>query len=140
VDPTVYWILTAIALVVAELLTGTFYLLVLGLAAFSGAGLAWLGMPFPVQGTCATVIGALGVILVNRFRVRTPRGAASSNAIDVGHRVTLQSWIDESAGLARVNYRGTLWDAKVAGAREAGGVYYIRAIDGSTLHIAAERS
>jgi len=30
-DPYLYWILTAIALVIVELLTGTFYLLVLGI-------------------------------------------------------------------------------------------------------------
>jgi membrane protein implicated in regulation of membrane protease activity len=138
VDPTVYWILTAIALVVAELLTGTFYLLVLGLAAFAGAGLAWLGTPIAAQASFATIIAVLGVIFVHRYRVRAPKSGGGSNAIDVGHRVTLQSWINEAEGLARVSYRGTLWDAKVMGAREAAGVYYIRGVDGSTLHIAAE--
>lgn len=139
-NPTVYWILTAIALVVAELLTGTFFLLVLGVAAFAGAALSWLGMPLAVQAVAATLIGVLGVVLVQRYRARAPKAGTSGNAIDIGQRVTLQSWINESEGLARVSYRGALWDARIVGAREAGGMYYIRGIDGSTLHVAAERA
>lgn len=136
-DFTVYWILGAIALVVAELLTGTFYLLVLGLAAFAGAGLAWLKLPLAAQAAVATIIGILGVVFVHRYRVRTPQHGGSGNAIDVGQRVTVQSWINEAEGLARVSYRGTLWDARVVGAREDAGEYYIQRVDGSTLHIAA---
>ena len=136
---TVYWILAAIALVVVELLTGTFYLLVLGLAAFAGAALAWLRMPLAVQASFAVVIAIFGVVLVQRYRVRTPPSGTSSNDIDLGQRVTVQSWVNEAEGLARVHYRGTLWDAKVLGERGAGTTFYIRSVDGSTLHIAPER-
>lgn len=136
-DPYLHWILVAIALVIVELLTGTFYLLVLGIAASAGAALAWFGLPFGVQTGFAAVIAVLGVVLVHRYRVRPSAAGQGSNAIDIGHRVTLESWIDESAGLARVSYRGTLWDAQVIGERGSGPVYYIRGIDGSTLHIAA---
>jgi membrane protein implicated in regulation of membrane protease activity len=140
VEPYLYWILAAIALVIIELLTGTFYLLVLGIAACAGGTLAWLRMPLAAQAALATVVGALGVVLVHRYRVRSPGATSGSNAIDIGHRVTLESWIDESEGLARVSYRGTLWDAKVVGERSAGPVFYIRGVDGSTLHIAAAQS
>ena len=34
------WVIAGIILVIVELLTGTFYLLVLGVAAFAGAGVA----------------------------------------------------------------------------------------------------
>ena len=137
-DPYLYWVLTAIALVVVELLTGTFYLLVLAIAAAAGGALAYLGLPFWQQAAFATLIGVLGVAFVHRFRVRAPSVVGGSNAIDVGHRVTLQSWINEPQGLARVSYRGTLWDAKVIGERGTGTTFYIRGVDGSTLHIAAE--
>ena len=43
------WAILGMALVIVELLTGTFYLLVLGLAAFGAAGAAWAGSEFPVQ-------------------------------------------------------------------------------------------
>jgi len=138
VDSYLYWVLTAIALVIVELLTGTFYLLVLGVAACGGAVLAYLGFSFGAQAGVATVIGIAGVAFVHRFRVKTGKDGKSINAIDVGQRVTLESWVNESQGLARVHYRGTLWDAKVTGERGFGTTFYIRGMDGSTLHIASE--
>jgi hypothetical protein len=43
VDTYWIWVIAGIALVVAELLSGTFYLLVLGVAAFVAAAVAWFG-------------------------------------------------------------------------------------------------
>jgi membrane protein implicated in regulation of membrane protease activity len=137
VEPYLYWILTAIALVVVELLSGTFYLLILAIAASAAAVLAWLGVSFPVQAIAATALAILGVVLVHRYHARTRTSPSGANDIDVGQRVTLESWINEAEGLARVIYRGTLWDAKVIGERAAGTSYYIRGADGSTLHISA---
>jgi membrane protein implicated in regulation of membrane protease activity len=138
VDSYLYWMLTAIALVIIELLTGTFYLLVLAVAAAGGAVLAYLGLSFEVQAGFATILGVLGVVFVHHFRVRNKKGESAVNAMDVGQRVTLESWVNESQGLARVRYRGTLWDAKVTGERGSGTTFYIRGVDGSTLHVAPE--
>jgi membrane protein implicated in regulation of membrane protease activity len=138
-EPYIIWILAAIALVIIELLTGTFYLLVLGLAAVAGAALAWFGLSFSAQAIVAAIVGVLGVVLVHRYRVSTGQTATSINAIDVGQRVTIESWVNETEGLARVHYRGTLWDAKVMGEHGTGTTFYIRGVEGSTLHIAPER-
>ena len=138
-DPYLYWILTAIALVIVELLTGTFYLLVLGVAATGGAALAYFGLPLGAQAGFATAIAVLGVVWVSRYRAKVSNDT-SINAIDVGHRVTLDSWVNEAEGLARVRYRDTLWDAKVVGERGSGTSFYIRGVDGSTLQIAPERT
>ena len=54
------WAILGLALVIVELMSGTFYLLVLGVAAFGAALAAWLGQPFPVQAVVAAVIAALG--------------------------------------------------------------------------------
>jgi membrane protein implicated in regulation of membrane protease activity len=126
--------------VVVELLTGTFYLLVLAIAAAAGALLAWLGQPLAAQAGFAVAVGVVGVIIVHRYRVRTGVGIPGGNAIDLGQRVTLESWINEAEGIARVSYRGTLWEARVVGPRGDGSVYYIRGTDGSTLSIAAAQS
>jgi membrane protein implicated in regulation of membrane protease activity len=136
-QPHVFWILVAIALVVVELMSGTFYLLVLGIAASGGAALAYLGLPLEAQAGFATAVAVVGVILVHRYRVRHVPGAPGGNAIDIGQRVTLESWVNETEGIARVSYRGTLWDARVIGERGSGTTYYIRGVDGGTLHIAA---
>lgn len=139
-EPYVFWILVAIALVIIELLSGTFYLLVLGVAAAAGGLVAWLGMALAAQAAAATLVGAVGVVLVHRHRAHLGAPVPGGNAIDVGQRVTLESWINEAEGLARVSYRGTLWDARVEGGRAAGSIYYIRGIDGSTLRIGAAQS
>ena len=136
-SPHLYWILAAIALVIIELLTGTFYLLVLAIAAAAGGALAYLAMPFWIQAGVATTVAVLGVAVVHRYRAGTSGTSSGSNAIDIGRRVTIESWVNETEGLARVRYRGTLWDAKVLGERGPGTAYYIRGVDGSTLHIAA---
>jgi membrane protein implicated in regulation of membrane protease activity len=136
VDLYLYWIVAGIVLVIVELLTGTFYLLVLGVAASGGAALAYFGLPFAAQAALATAIAVIGVVIVHRYRARLHSPTAAP--MDVGQRVTLDSWVNEAEGLARVRYRGTLWDAKVTGSRRAGTSFYIRSIDGSTLTIEAE--
>lgn len=137
-DSYLYWILTAIALVIVELLSGTFYLLVLAVASAGGGALAYFGFPFFAQAAFATVVAVIGVVFVHHYRVRAGTDGSNSNAIDVGQRVTLESWVNEPQGLARVHYRGTLWDAKVMGEGRLGKTFYIRSVDGSTLHIAPE--
>lgn len=59
-DPSLAWAVTGLALVIVELLTRTFYLLMLGLAAFGAAGAAWLGYDLAVQVIVASVIAAVG--------------------------------------------------------------------------------
>ena len=59
-DPAFAWAIVGLVLVIAELLSGTFYLLMLAIAAFGAAGVAYLGQAFPVQCIVALVIeGAL---------------------------------------------------------------------------------
>jgi hypothetical protein len=57
-------------LVIAELLTGTFYLLVLGIAAFGAAGAAGLGQGFAVQAIIACAVAAAGCYGVHVWRAR----------------------------------------------------------------------
>lgn len=78
----------------------------------------------------------LGGVLVRHYRARL---SARIHAVDVGFRVSLDSWVNQSEGLARVQYRGAVWDAKVLGDPGAGTTFYVRGVDGSTLHVAPER-
>src|SRR4051812_50135443 len=58
------WAIIGLVLVITELLSGTFYLLMLGIAAFGGAGAAFIGLEFSLQGIVAVVgagIGCYGV-------------------------------------------------------------------------------
>jgi membrane protein implicated in regulation of membrane protease activity len=54
-EHTIAWAVAGLVLVIVELLTGTFYLLMLGIAAFGAAVAALLGFGFPVQSIVAAV-------------------------------------------------------------------------------------
>jgi membrane protein implicated in regulation of membrane protease activity len=71
-DPALIWAITGLALVIVELLTGTFYLLMLGVAAFAAAGTAWLGYDFAAQLIVAAVIAAVGCFAVRAYRKNRP--------------------------------------------------------------------
>jgi membrane protein implicated in regulation of membrane protease activity len=140
-DATLAWIAAGLLLVIAELLTGTFYLLVLGIAALVGGGVAYLGAPFGAQAAAAAVVAVAGTMWVQRLR--RSRGAGPQMAqIDVGQPVTLDAWVNKADRLARVRYRDALWDAHVEGEHrgEAGEVFYIHAVQGSVLVVAKARA
>jgi membrane protein implicated in regulation of membrane protease activity len=139
VDSALAWLIAGIVLIVAELVTGTFYLLVLGVAALLAAAVAYAGGAFPIQVMVAGVIAIAGV-----FWIRGRRTAMATRAmpgLDVGQPVTLDSWINRDDRLARVKYRDALWDAVVEGEfrGEAGEVFYIRAVAGNTLRVAKQK-
>jgi membrane protein implicated in regulation of membrane protease activity len=134
----VWWLIGGIALIVAELASGTFYLLVLGVAAFVAAAVAWFGGGFLLQVVAAGVLALGGV-----FWIRSRKSALATpdmKPLDLGQPVTLQSWVNQADRLARVKYRDALWDAIVEGdfRGEAGEVFYITAVDGNTLRIAKQ--
>ena len=133
------WVIAGFALIIAELVTGTFYLLVLGVAALAGGGAAYSGASFWIQ-----VIVAAGVAVVGFVWVHQHRKAANTKpmaSLELGQAVTLDSWVNEAEGLARVKYRNTLWDARVAPGSGAapGATLYIAAVDGSTLQISKNK-
>ena len=134
------WAILGMALVIVELLTGTFYLLVLGLAAFGAAGAAWAGSDFPVQSMVAGVIAAVGCYGVHIYRAKNKGQQMPS--IDSGNPAKFESWIDERARLARVSYRGAPWDARIDGGDtpEPGAIVYVQGTDGNTLKVSTRRA
>jgi membrane protein implicated in regulation of membrane protease activity len=136
-DASLAWAILGLALVIAELLTGTFYLLMLGVAAFGAAAAAWLALGFEPQIIVFALVAGAGCYGVHAWRARN-RGAQMA-PIDAGNPATFESWIDEPGRLARVRYRGAPWDARVEGAElpQPGGLVYVREADGNTLKVAA---
>ena len=133
------WAAVGLGLVISELVTGTFYLLVLGIAALAGAALAFAGFGFWIQAAVASIVAVVGVIWIQqRRKLITPAAIPSP---DIGQPVTWEAWVSESDRFARVRYRGAPWDARVRGecAGEPGEVLYIRSVDGNTLEVAKTR-
>ena len=138
-DAALAWAIVAMVVVIAELLSGTFYLLMLGVAAFGAAGAAYVGQAFPVQCIVAALLAAGGCYAVHVYRSRsTPKRMAP---IDAGMPASFESWLDAGSRLARVRYRGASWDARVEGseALEPGTTVFVLAADGNTLKVAKNR-
>jgi membrane protein implicated in regulation of membrane protease activity len=132
----ILWAVAGLILVTAELVTGTFYLLVLGIAALAAAAVAFFGLGFWGQAIVSAVIAVVGVVWIHQRRGRMEPPAMSPP--DLGQPVTWESWLNERDRLARVRYRGASWDARVVGegALEPGDMLYISAVDGNTLEVA----
>ena len=109
---TIWWVMAGIT-VAAELLIGSFYLLMLSLGMAAGAIAAQAGSPLTVQIVVAAGVGGAAVLLWRR--VKQGRGAeleAQSNPnvnLDIGALVMVQAWASD--GSAQVNYRGANWTA-----------------------------
>lgn len=122
-----WWILAAV-LVGIELTSGTFYLLVYGIAAAAAGLAAWLGASTGVQLIVASLIAAAGTWALRRWR----RGPTESpQAMEIGQGVKLETWAD---GRGQVQYRGALWDAEAASSNvDATRPLFIRAVNGNVL-------
>ena len=138
-EEDILWAILGLALVIVELVSGTFYLLVLGIAAFGAALAAWLGQPFGVQAVVAAVISGLGCYGVHVYRSKNATEQMPN--VDAGQPASFENWVDQGARLARVRYRGASWEALVEGdaAIEAGAMLYVVTANGNTLKVTSRR-
>jgi len=131
-----WWVL-AVVLVGAELFTGTFYLLAAGAAFALGGVVAWLGGSPSMQMLASGVLAVAGTIAAHQWR-KLHAMPPPQTGLDVGQEVQVLAWHDN--GTARVNYRGTQWDAEIAAPSAARAqTMYIVDTRGSTLVIAADK-
>jgi membrane protein implicated in regulation of membrane protease activity len=133
------WLLAAGVLVVLELLTGTFYLLMIAVGLAAGAAVAFGGASGPLQTVTAAAVGVLATGLLYRSKYGKSGGvdaAVDPNVnMDIGQTVSVPAWQN---GMARVMYRGALWDVELApGSSPAPGLYTIREVRGSRLIVGA---
>jgi len=138
-DADLAWAILGLALVVIELLSGTFYLLVLGIGAFGAAAAAWAGQGFPAQTVVFALIAGFGCYGVHVYRAKNQK--SQMPPIDAGQPASFEGWIDEPARRARVRYRGATWEAEIEGgaAPAAGATLYVTATHGNTLKVSANR-
>ena len=127
----VYWFILALALMALEMATGTFYLLMLGIAVGIGGIAALFGLSLPLQLTLSAIAGIVGTVILRRVR-RDMVPAASNQSLDIGQPVQSVTWHEN--GTARAFYRGAEWDAEPESADTPHtGPLYIKAMRGSTL-------
>ena len=132
-DATMWWVLTGV-LVVLELVTGTFYLLMLALGAAAGALVAMAGLGLNTQLVTAAIVGGLGAVLLGQWRQRqttTPQEAQDQH-LDLGATVQVDAW--DAQGTAQVKHRGAAWTAVLApGQIAVPGIYRIQTMAGNRL-------
>jgi membrane protein implicated in regulation of membrane protease activity len=137
----VWWFVLAFVLLVAELLSGTFYLLMIAIA-LAGAGIASLaGASLAVQLLVAAIIGFAGALLLRRLRfgrLQSEQAEPLQN-MDVGQTVRVDGWT--ASRTARASYRGAQWDIELVPGEEAQpGEFVIQAIHANRLVVARRRS
>jgi membrane protein implicated in regulation of membrane protease activity len=139
VDISLAWLIAGFALIIVELVTGTFYLLVLGIAALVGAGVGYASGAFVWQAISAAMVAVAGLAWVYRYKqTLMPK---RMQGLDFGQPAAFETWVNRDTGQARVKYRDALWDAQVAGdaAGESGEILYINSVDGNTLKVSKTR-
>lgn len=126
-----YWFILALILLGAEMMTGTFYILVLAVAVALGGLTALAGLDMVWQISLAGVAAVIGILILRRSKaIRTPDG--NNDSFDIGQAVRVIDWHDD--GSVRVHYRGTEWDAQVAGGEVSRSApLYIQSIQGNKL-------
>jgi membrane protein implicated in regulation of membrane protease activity len=130
------WVIAGFVLAIAEMVTGTFYLIVIALGAFVGALVAWLGFNELVQAVVGGAVAIGGAVFVHHWHSRNRPGEGGDNFLDRGQPVVLEGWANETSRIARVKYRGASWDARLARPDERpvpGTTLYIERQEGNTL-------
>ncbi len=111
-EPTIWWLLAG-GTVAVELLTGTFYLLMLAIGMAAAAVAAHMGASQIVQLVVAAAVGGGAVVAWHLKRQASrPEPPAQSNPnvnLDIGESVQISAWNPD--GTASVQYRGAHWTA-----------------------------
>lgn len=134
------WLMLAGSLVVLELFTGTFYLLMVALGMVAGALVALSGGTLWQQLLATAIVGVIATLSLRRSRfgksVRIDAAHDPNVNLDIGKTVMVSEWTERPGSQpgARVSYRGAMWDVELApGNTPAAGTFAILEIRGSRL-------
>lgn len=136
-DSTFWWLLAG-ACIVLELVTGTFYLLMLALGFVAAALFTYVGVSMTGQIAGAAIVGGGAVAIWYAVRSRRPaRVAAESNPdvnLDIGETFMVDTWNPDRT--ASVHYRGTRWTVVHRGpAAPETGLHRVVAVVGNRLMV-----
>jgi membrane protein implicated in regulation of membrane protease activity len=131
------WLVFGIIFMFSEFATGTFYLLAIGLAFVYPAIAAYVDASTGMQMIALGAGALVHVLIVMIMRKLGPPGTPSNIPDDIGQRVEVIEWIDESS--ARVKYRGAEWEADKDRAEMPDASFgIIKSVQGSRLVITTE--
>ncbi len=141
------WLMLAGIVVILEMLSGTFYLLMIGIGLMAGSLAAVVGMSNAQQVIMAAIVGIIATFALRRSKfgkLNKIDAARDPNVnLDIGQTLTIQDWQGDgnNPGTARVMYRGAMWDVELAqGETARPGAFVIREIQGSRLIVSHRAS
>ena len=107
-----FWLILVVAVVTAEVLTGTIYLLMIALGLGAGALAAWIGVDASLQIMAAAIVAGMGCLVVKRYKDGLPKAPVTQRDAtvhqDVGNIITVDAWQGRHT---TVTYRGAPWQA-----------------------------
>ena len=138
-DAWMMWLALAGLVVMLELFTGTFYLLMIAIGLLAGSLVAYLQGGVATQFIAAGVVGAIATTALHKSRFAWKGQVDASRDpnvnMDIGQFIQVNEWQDQGAGrwFARTQYRGALWDVELTQGRGEAGRYQIEEVQGSRL-------
>ena len=127
-----FWLVLAGVLVVAEIMTGTFYLLIVAVGALLGALTAYLGYSLEIQVGAGAVFAIIASLVLQSSRKKsTLTQGAQNDKLDLGNLIEVKKWDDN--GMAKVLYRGANWQAQCQDENPAPGLHAIADVQSNTL-------
>jgi len=137
------WFALAGILVVLEMFTGTFYLLMVAIGFAAGGVAALAGAGVALQLVVAALVGVTATYGLRRSKWgKTAKRDAQRDPnvnLDIGQTLLVEEWLDVNGGVqtARAMYRGAMWDVELeAGHAGRPGRYVIREVRGNRLVVA----
>ncbi len=134
------WFALAGILVMIEIFTGTFYVLMIAISFAVGGVVAVIGMPFYVQVIIAGIAGGSVTFVLHQghffksHRINPQKNP--SVLLDIGQTIEVLQWRNPQGELyrSRASYRGAMWDVELlpTGKPEMG-MFIIREIRGAML-------
>ncbi len=134
-ESTLWWLATGAAITL-ELLSGTFYLLMLSIGLASAALVAHFGATLTTQLAVAAIVGGGAVVfcyLVRKKTTATSNPGTNRNVnLDIGETLQVDNW--NADGTTSVKYRGAQWSAvRSTGTLPSTGTHRIVEVRGSQL-------
>ena len=134
------WTILAGVVVMLDLFSGTFYLLMVAIGLSAGALIAWLGGVLEQQLIVAALVGSVATVLLRRSQLggRQKLSASCDPDVnpDIGQLINITDWHASAPGrhTARAMYRGAQWDVEFLGSGVVQpGMFKIVEVQGSQL-------
>jgi membrane protein implicated in regulation of membrane protease activity len=133
------WLAMAGLVVILELFSGTFYLLMIAIGLLAGALAAAFGVTMELQMIVAAIVGSFATLLLHKSKYGWRRNRDVNRNpdvnMDIGQTILVKHWQDQGNGIftARAMYRGAMWDVELQHSAAIPGTYVIDEIQGSRL-------